>query len=238
MNPYKTFSEVLFTCVDGPKTDVAQTFLDGFNEPSNSSKRDAFGSPIKQYFVKEIDGPIPFPYMNKAERSARVPHRIVFWEPRIRPHTTVLTGIYADGLNHSVFRLSEDRPYAWVNVRMYSSPVYPGCFLDYYADRRKTERRLLATTDERGWDFAQKGPVQPFENTEYYSRRLIKDRLNREIITEYLEKLGYQVMDDNFWEPNGPPILLWQERPNPPPWAAETPVPHPSQQIAPPARSW
>jgi hypothetical protein len=238
MNPYKEYSEVLFTCVDGPKADVVKAFLDGFNEPNQWSARDASGSHIVQYFAKEVDGPIPFPYKDKAERSAHVSNRIAFWEPRLGTRTTVVMGIYKDGLNHSIFRLSEDRKYAWVNVRIYDDPVYPGCFLDYYADRRNIERRILAATDERGWDFAQKGPVQPFENTEYYARRVIRDRLNRQIITEYLEKLGYRVMDDDFWEPNGPPTLLWQERPNSPPRAIASPVASAIRPSTPPARSW
>ena len=61
--------------------------------------------------------------------------------------------------------------------------------------------------------FAQEGPIQPFENPDYYRRRLKKDRLNREIITEYMERLGYMIAQDGFWETDKPAHLLWQERP-------------------------
>jgi hypothetical protein len=238
MNPYKTFSDMLFSCVDGPPADIANIFVSGFNEPNQWSPRDARGAPIKQYFVKESNGPLEWPYVDRAISGN--PARIVFWEPRNRPGVTVLMGINHDGLNHSVFRLSEDSSHKWVNVRIYDDPVYPGCYFDFYANRRKTERRLLATTNERGWEFDQKGPVQPFENATYYSRKLIKDRLNRQIVTEYLEKLGYRVLEDSFWEPNGYHFLLWQERPPAlavPTQTASRPSPSSVTQ-APPGRSW
>jgi hypothetical protein len=238
MNPYKTFSDVLFTCVDGPPADIANIFANGFNRPNQWTPRDALGVPIKRYFVKESNGSLQWPYLDRAVSGN--PARIVFWEPQDRPGVTALMGINHDGLNHSVFRLSEDSSHTWVNVRIYDDPVYPGCFFDFYADRRSTERRLLATTNERGWDFAEKGPVQPFENRAYYSRRLIKDRLNRQIITEYLDKLGYKVLNDAFWEPTGSHYELWQERSARPPTPARSvsgSTPSSGTQ-APPGRSW
>jgi hypothetical protein len=214
VNPYQTFSDLLFTCVDGPKTDVVNTVIDRFNQPDKWSTRDANGMSILQYFVKDTEGIVSLPYIDKAERDTTKPNRIVFWEPRVRPGTTVLMGLFHDGLSHSIFRLSEYSPYTWINIRIYNDIDYPGCFFDYYADHRKTQRRLMACKDEKGWEFVHRGPVQFFENVAYYSKRMIKDRLNREIITEYLEKLGYAVSNEGFWETTTSASLLWQERPS------------------------
>jgi hypothetical protein len=97
-------------------------------------------------------------------------------------------------------------------VRIYDDLDYPGCFFDYYADHKKTARRLMSCKDEEGWDFAQEGPVQSFENRSYYSRRLKKDRLDRQIVTEYLQKLGYMIAQDGFWQTDRPAHFLWQDR--------------------------
>jgi hypothetical protein len=92
------------------------------------------------------------------------------------------------------------------------SQVYNPGFFDYYADHRKVLRTVMACKDEEGWDFVQEGPVQPFENPDYYARRMKKDRLNREIITEYMEKLGFSIAQDGFWETDVPAHFLWQVR--------------------------
>ena len=117
-------------------------------------------------------------------------------------------------MSHSIRCLSRESVREWISLRIYDGPDYPGCFFDYYADQRNVLRRLMASKDEEGWDFAQEGSVQPFENPDYYKRRLIKDRLNREIITEYMEKLGFDISRDIFWESTKPAQLLWQDRSN------------------------
>lgn len=73
----------------------------------------------------------------------------------------------------------------------------------------------MACKDEEGWHFAQEGPVQPFENPDYYVRRFKKDRVNREIIMEYMKKLGFMIARKGFWETNKPARFLWQERHKP-----------------------
>lgn len=213
MNPYKSFAELLFTCVNGPITEVVHAVLAGLNEPDQWSPRNSAGAPITQYFVKESKHDFSLAYVNEAERDGTKPQRVLFWEPRIAPGSTVFMGAFRDGMNHSVFRLSELSRFTWINVRIYRDHGYPGCFFDYYYDYRRIARRLASANGEDGWEFIQQGPIQTFEDLDYYSRQRVKDRLNREIITEYLEKLGFQVTRDAFWQTDKPAFFLWQERP-------------------------
>jgi hypothetical protein len=165
-----------------------------------------------QYFAKEVPLDFSLAYIDHAERDMTKAQRVIFWEPRIHPGRTAFMGLFHDGLSHSVWCLSLDSPLTWINVRIYDDVEYPGCFLDYYADNRRVLRRLMASKDERGWDFAQEGPVQPFEDPDYYVRRFKKDRLNRSIITDYLKKLGFMIHEQPFWETDRPAYFLWQER--------------------------
>ncbi len=43
------------------------------------------------------------------------------------------------------------------------------------------------------------GNPLPFENEDYYSRRLKNDRINADIILEYMNALGWNMLDDSFW---------------------------------------
>ena len=57
------------------------------------------------------------------------------------------------------------------------------------------EERLIYANKEDRWIFYEEGEPLPFENKEYYKRRLIKDRLNNDIIVEYLSKMGINLLD-------------------------------------------
>lgn len=238
MNPYKSFSQLLFTCVSCPLEQVVNTMLSAFNKPTPSDVEQAFmaganevqvfedgvpkvyrrGDPLPprmnsiQYFAKEVSLDFSLGYLDRAERDTTKEQRVVFWEPRLRPETTVFMGSFDDGMSHSAWSLSKKSPLTWINVRMYQDADYPGCFFDYYTDHRKVLRRLMACKDEEGWDFAQEGSVQSFEDPSYYDRRLKKDRLSREIITEYMDKLGFMIAQDDFWETDKPATFLWQDR--------------------------
>src|SRR5437867_12104392 len=96
MNPYATFSDLLFTCVDGPKEEVIGTMLTGFNRPDESSVHNAEGQSIVQYFAKETELDVSLAYIDHAERDTRKAQRVIFWEPRIHQGKTVFMGVFHD----------------------------------------------------------------------------------------------------------------------------------------------
>ena len=42
--------------------------------------------------------------------------------------------------------------------------------------------------------------VQWFEDESYYKRRLIKNRVNKDILLSYCTKLGFAITEAKFWE--------------------------------------
>jgi hypothetical protein len=211
MNPYASFSHLLFTCVNAPPSEVVGTVIFGFNEPNAWTPRDDRGQPVTQYFVAERPRSSDdiFPYFDKTEPGYK-PHRISFWEPTNCPGNTVMMGNSYDGLSHSVFRLSEASPRTWMNVRLYDSTEYPASILDYYSDYGKIARRLASIREESGWHFFESGPAQSFEDLSNYQKRRIADRLTREIVREYLSKIGLDIRNEAFWRATGSSYLVWQ----------------------------
>ena len=64
-----------------------------------------------------------------------------------------------------------------------------------------TPIRLVRTMrDSDGWEFFQKGEVQSFEETDLYDKRIIRQRLDREAIIRYLQRIGWDVDNHSFWE--------------------------------------
>lgn len=244
MNPYFTYSDLLFTCVNTELGQAVELFATRFNEPELSNVEQAFLNPFcnevqifedgkkvvyrrddplpprptksSHYFTKPVSFDLGLIHLGHAERDGTKPQRILFWEPRIHPGTTAFMGVFDDGLNYSVMRLSQESPHAWVNIRIYDDETYPGCFLEYYADRHRIARIVGASKQEDGWEFLQDGPVQAFEDPANYRQRRIQDRLTKAIVTDYLAKLGYLISQDGFWETAIKAQLLWRERIPPP----------------------
>jgi hypothetical protein len=78
MNPYTDFTDLLFTCVDGPKAEVVATMLAGFNEPDRWSPRDHKGEAIVQHFTKETKHDFSLAYIDQAERDTTQAQRVLF----------------------------------------------------------------------------------------------------------------------------------------------------------------
>lgn len=71
------------------------------------------------------------------------------------------------------------------NESCVSNPAYRF----YFSDSTFSERNILVIKDEK-WIFYESGTPLSIENTNYYKKRLIKNRLNNAIIEEYLFNLG------------------------------------------------
>ena len=64
---------------------------------------------------------------------------------------------------------------------------------------RRSERYVQYIQDGLRSEFYMSCNPLPFENEDYYSRRLKKDRINADIILEYMNALGWNMLDDSFW---------------------------------------
>ena len=77
-------------------------------------------------------------------------------------------------------------------------PVYQMEYLN------KTWRRVVQVLkDSDKWTFYQEGSPLMFEDVENYKKRKISDRLNEEIIQDYLKKNGIDISKTDFWNSKG-----------------------------------
>ena len=77
--------------------------------------------------------------------------------------------------------------------------VFPAYFFYRISSNKDNERYVHYITEDNKNVFFQKGNLLSFEKPEYYKRKKKKDRLNPEIIIEYMNALGCNILDDNFW---------------------------------------
>jgi hypothetical protein len=76
-------------------------------------------------------------------------------------------------------------------------------FADHPTDFLNYERTITVTKEATRWEFEADGTVQPFERTEKYKERRIKDRFTPEMLEEYCAALGIRLFDPAFYGPDG-----------------------------------
>ncbi len=60
-------------------------------------------------------------------------------------------------------------------------------------------RHVGVTNDVGGWEFAEEGKVQPYEQTENYRKGKVVDRFTVEMLKSYCKALGIELFDADFY---------------------------------------
>jgi len=60
--------------------------------------------------------------------------------------------------------------------------------------------RVVYAMIDNKWVFCEEGESMWFEDIMLYKKSAIRNRMNREILISYCEKLGLDIRDDNFWQ--------------------------------------
>ena len=118
-----------------------------------------------------------------------------WWSNRKYPKNVFLTSNSSDGLYLFSKRIRDELHCSLIRISMSASlkEEYQ-CFWFQYICPDGKERVIYALKEDR-WVFYEEGDILPFENPEYYKRRRIRDRINNEIIIEYLAKCGINFYD-------------------------------------------
>ena len=80
------------------------------------------------------------------------------------------------------------------------------------------ERSVSAVNDYGKWTFNTTGSVQPFEKSDRYQARAVKNRFTPEMLEEYCAALGIRLFDGDFYGPAG--VLVKIGDPLPPEFVA------------------
>jgi len=87
--------------------------------------------------------------------------------------------------------------------------VYEQVSFSLYDDHGNQERFIEVMREDERWLFFQRGDPLPFEHTECYSARRVRDRLTPDMVAEYCAAVGIHAFDATFY---GPRAILIEER--------------------------
>jgi hypothetical protein len=125
--------------------------------------------------------------------------KVYFFSPKNYKDICVMFSNYSDGLSSLVYQITFE-----LKITAY-------CFRITVIDSFETlnsfacvsngdEIRTVYTMRDPRWVFYSQGEIQWFEDVEFYKRKIIKTRLNKDILISYCVKLGFDITDDEFWE--------------------------------------
>lgn len=169
---YITFS--IFHVSDFQK--VIDVVKDIFKEELEDGKADIYAEiPIINEYINQDSGGNHFP-------------KFSCWQCSAYPDKTFFISNYEDGLPNLCKLIQK---YVECNLTMcaLSGETEHPMFRFYFSDSH-LEERIIQVYKEDKWIFYEKGTPLVIENTNYYKKRFVKERLNNSIIKEYLLKQG------------------------------------------------
>jgi len=126
--------------------------------------------------------------------SGVINRRIAVW-PITKDRTVCLSNL-TDGCGSVIYPLELPNDFIRVAVSSDKRSNYR-CKFEF--KKEGVTRYIQTYWDSTKWVFYEDGEPMPFENKEYYRRRIKRQRLTYEIINEYLEANGWFLNENNFW---------------------------------------
>ncbi len=137
--------------------------------------------------------------------------KFIIFEPSTNPGVTVFFPNFVDGWYTAVYnytRLNNKSAFQ-VGFTVDNTTEYPAYFFKFFfVDKGQIKERTVHAIKEGKWVFFAKDNPLVIEDTDNYSKKKIKDRINNEIIIDYLRKAGYDLTDNNFFMSNRNAILF------------------------------
>jgi hypothetical protein len=198
MTPFDKYNFFKLTIIEDDIDSVKSNFVTYFSETADELK-------IKS--SETIDFNL---ICDKPNLEYRGPFKFMLFSPLTNPSKTVFFCNLIDGWNsvvHNYAKLFRKEVYQiglTINKKAEEFPAY--FFANFnYNEKNEFIERVVHLIKEDKWIFFENSyKVLPLsiETPEYYKAKRKTDRLNNEIILEYLRKSGYDLTDKNFFETN------------------------------------
>jgi hypothetical protein len=136
--------------------------------------------------------------------------KLMLWEPISNPNYTALFVNYQDAYDSLIYKWNKMFKKQSITLRLSNDSVCTYPHHEFHLRTKDNVERIVYSHVETKWEFHESGPIQDFENIMYYKRRKIRDRLNNDIINEYMNKLGFMIWANDFYMSNKKGIYFEQ----------------------------
>ncbi|GHT97028.1 hypothetical protein AGMMS49545_23570 [Betaproteobacteria bacterium] len=196
MNPYKC-KQIVFAYLTTPLVDI-EAILDKEIEMDKLSKKSVGIYPVDSVFDSSD---VYRPQVYNAN-----PTKALFFDCYSTKGTIMISNI-SDGWNTLCHILSSSTA-GHVYMFQFDDPREESHLSCFSCIKNGEDVRIVYAIKDPRWKFFQKGEILSFENNDYYQRRVISSRVNRDILSEYCHFLHLEVEKDEFWEVKNKSILF------------------------------
>lgn len=133
-------------------------------------------------------------YFNPQSGGAHLP-QFCCWESEKYPNKIFLISNYEDGLYTFCNIIHKHVGKNFIMCSLSNEAKMDNPFYQFYFSNMNFEERKIMAYEEDKWIFYEEGSPLDIEDENNYKNRVIKKRLNSDIIVEYLNKIGI-----DLWE--------------------------------------
>jgi hypothetical protein len=169
---------------------------------------------LADFSLKQIE--LPKVDFKKVCSTKTIPYnhgkvKFLLFEPATNSGSTVFFPNFYDGWYTAVYnytRLYNKSAYQ-VGFTVDETKEYPAYFFNFfYINKGQIIQRTVHAIKQNKWVFYAGEAPLAIEDVKNYTKKKIKDRINNEIIIDYLKKAGYNLTDNKFYTANKNAILF------------------------------
>jgi hypothetical protein len=209
---YETFGWFQFAIINVPVEHAADVIVEQWRDPKFKPGRWPIVKQIAKADARKVVVPLHAPVSLHLTRPQTGAGFMLMDAPDGKGTATLFTSNGDDGNSAVLGRLSRTISGSVFMFRADALLKFPNPMNFMHVINNFETTRMVRTMRDPGWDFFEKGTPLPFENTDYYKRQRVRDRINPQILEEYVRKLGIGSFDEEVWiNPKIEAIYLFQE---------------------------
>jgi hypothetical protein len=126
----------------------------------------------------------------------------LFYNPYISPNLTMVLGNGNGSWGSLCYNISNNLSKKFIQIGITENNSIN--FISVYDGKNKKHIREIQALlgDNNKMEFVNGGEPLIFENTTYYKKHKISDRINKNILIEYAQKIGIDITDVNLFKLN------------------------------------
>lgn len=190
----KSFDHLTIICIKATQKQVLEGFVNEFSPKE-----------LQYQWRKNIIVRDSF-YHYYEQKTGYNTIKCLIYSPKCKPDTTVFYTNLDDGWNHFVehYLIKHNN---WDSY-YFSFADAPNILLPSFQmfNYGNGGHRYLLCQKEAKWIFYQEGNPLPFEDIERYKQRLIKKRVDTQLLLKYMRMAGWDLESDDFWIAEGDAI--------------------------------
>lgn len=127
--------------------------------------------------------------------GSHLPEKFTCWKSNLYPDKIFFISNFGDGWHTMCRALQKHLKCPWAMFEMSDLKSCYSMNMFFYSKEPGVERTVMSYYDDTHWVFFDNGEPTEIEELSYYKARFKKERINKDIVMEYMRRLGINFYD-------------------------------------------